>query len=170
MTSPTDRDPIARASAAVSQAARWFANAGLIVMSGIIAWQVFARYVLNASPAWAEQAALLLMIWYVLFAAAAGVREQFHIRISVAVGALPVRLQRTMAVIAHAIVGAFGVAMFKWGIDLTAATWEHVIPTLALPRGVAYIPIPAAGLLIAAFSLEHIVAVLRGTEVTPTWN
>lgn len=166
----TGPGPFARASAAISQAARWFANAGLIVMSAIIAWQVFARYVLNASPSWAEQAALLLMIWYVLFAAAAGVREQFHIRISAFAGKLPEQLQRATAVMAHAIVGVFGLAMLKWGVELTAATWQHVIPTLALPRGVAYIPIPAAGLLIAIFSLEHIVALLRGTEVTPTWN
>ena len=70
-------------SARISRYTRWFACAVLMVMTAIIGWQVFARYVLNASPAWAEQAALLLMIWYVLFAAAAGVREGFHIRIGV---------------------------------------------------------------------------------------
>ena len=66
-------DRLARLSAATSQFARWFAGAGLLVMTLIISWQVFARYVLNASPPWAEQASLLLMIWYVLLAAAAGV-------------------------------------------------------------------------------------------------
>jgi len=163
-------DPFARASRALSLAARWFANAGLIVMSAIIGWQVFARYVLNASPAWAEQAALLLMIWYVLFAAAAGVREQFHIRIRVVAGALPGPARRVTAFVAHALVGAFGLAMLWYGIELTVATWQHVIPTLGLPRGVAYIPIPAAGLLIAGFSLEHLVALARGREVAPAWN
>jgi TRAP-type C4-dicarboxylate transport system permease small subunit len=157
-------------SAGLSQAARWFAGAGLIVMTAIIAWQVFARYVLNASPAWGEQAALLLMIWYVMLAAAAGVREQFHIRIGVFVETLPARLQRPAIVFAHAVVCAFGVALVFWGVELTLATWEHVIPTLALPRGVAYLPMPLAGLLIAGFSAEHIVAVLRRAEVPETWN
>ena len=157
-------------SAGLSKGARWFASTGLIVMTAIIAWQVFARYVLNASPAWGEQAALLLMIWYVMLAAAAGVREQFHIRIAVFVAALPVAMQRPAIVLAHAIVAAFGVALVYWGIELTLATWEHVIPTLALPRGVAYLPMPLAGLLIAGFSIEHIVAVLRNIEVRETWN
>lgn len=162
--------PLAGASLAVSRAARWFANAGLIVMSAIIGWQVFARYVLNASPAWAEQAALLLMIWYVLFAAAAGVREQFHIRITVFADALPEGGRKAAALAAHSAVALFGAAMVWWGSELVHATWSHVIPTLGLPRGMAYLPIPAAGLLIVAFSLEHVIAVLGNREVVKGWN
>lgn len=161
---------ISRFSAFISQFARWFAGAGLIIMTLIIAWQVFARYVLNASPAWAEQAALLLMIWYVMFAAAAGVREGFHIRIAVLEDALSGKSQRMVRVLAHTVVGLFGVAMAVWGSELVSATWQHVIPTLGLPRGVAYIPIPITGALIFFFSVEHIVALFRRSEVTPTWN
>ena len=161
---------VALISEKVSLFAKWFAGAGLLLMTAIIAWQVFARYVLNASPSWAEQAALLLMIWYVMFAAAAGVREGFHIRISVFVRSLPERLQRAVNFIAHVTVGVFGVAMAFWGVDLVRETWQHVIPTLGLSRGVAYIPIPAAGVLIAFFALEHIAADIRGTEVKELWS
>ena len=35
----------------------------LALMMVILTWQVFSRYVLDSSPAWAEQAALVLMIW-----------------------------------------------------------------------------------------------------------
>ena len=50
------------------------AAVGLVLMTLIIGWQVFGRYVLNSSPSWSEQASLALMIWYVSLAAAAGVR------------------------------------------------------------------------------------------------
>ncbi|HEX9852362.1 MAG TPA: TRAP transporter small permease [Woeseiaceae bacterium] len=159
-----------RLSATISQLARWFAGAGLLIMTLIIAWQVFARYVLNASPAWAEQVALLLMIWYVMFAAAAGVREGFHIRIAVVEDAMPLRVRRLIRLLGHAVVGLFGVAMAIWGTELTIATWGHVIPTLGLPRGVAYIPFPIAGVLILAFSVEHMLAIARGSEVSGQWN
>lgn len=154
----------------VSASAKWFAGTGLMLMTAIIAWQVFARYVLNASPAWAEQAALLLMIWYVLFAAAAGVREGFHIRISVLSNALPDKAQRAMQAAAHIIVGMFGLAMVWWGAELIAEVWGHVIPTLGISRGWAYVPMPLAGLMIAAFAAEHLVADLRGREVEKVWN
>jgi TRAP-type C4-dicarboxylate transport system permease small subunit len=154
----------------ISLVTRWFACVGLLIMTAIIGWQVFARYVLNQSPAWAEQAALLLMIWYVMFAAAAGVREGFHIRIGVVESALPPGPRKVVRIVAHLLVGLFGAAMAFWGTELVAATWQHAIPTLGLPRGVAYIPIPASGLLILGFSLEHVVAEWRGREVRKAWN
>lgn len=157
-------------SARISLFARWFAGIGLLIMTAIIGWQVFARYVLNESPAWAEQAALLLMIWYVMLAAAAGVREGFHIRIGLLENALQPRGRRLIKTLSNTIVAVFGLAMIIWGIDLVRETWEHDIPTLGLPRGVAYLPMPIAGVLIVYFCIEHIVALWRGREVEGVWN
>ena len=50
---------------------RWligFGSIGLLAMTAIIGWQVFGRFVLNSSPSWTEQASLIMMIWYVMFA------------------------------------------------------------------------------------------------------
>lgn len=159
-----------RLSELASVVVKWFAGIGLILMTLIIAWQVFARYVLNDSPTWGEQAALLLMIWYVMFAAAAGVREGFHIRITIFAENLPDKPKRVVRLIAHAIVGLFGLAMAWWGVELVRETWQHVIPTLGLSRGFAYVPIAAAGVLIFGFSLEHVIAEIRAREVTKLWN
>ena len=163
-------NPFEEASKSVSLFAKWFAGLGLLVMTAIIAMQVFARYVLNDSPAWAEQAALLLMIWYVFIAAAAGVREGFHIRIAVFADNLPDGLQRPVAFIAHALVVVFGVAMAIFGVELAQETWQHVIPTLGISRGYAYIPIALSGVLITGFAIEQLVADLRSTEVSKLWN
>ncbi|MEO0972210.1 MAG: TRAP transporter small permease [Pseudomonadota bacterium] len=150
--------------------AKWIASIGLWVMTAIVALQVFARYVLNNSLAWAEQAALLLMIWYVFIAAAAGVREGFHIRIATFADKLPLAARRPVRVFAHAVVIAFGMAMVVFGVELASATWQHVIPTLGVPRGVAYLPISLSGALIAAFASEQLIAELRGREVRTAWN
>lgn len=157
-------------SALISNLARWVSGFGLVLMALIIAWQVFARYVLNDSPAWSEQAALLLMIWYVMFAAAAGVREDFHIRIRVFADAFPAAAGKAVRIVAHSVVALFGAGMVVWGTELAVTTWPHAIPTLALPRGVAYIPIPLSGLLIIGFSLERIAAEVRNREVAGTWS
>ena len=159
-----------RFSEKVSIAVRWFASAGLLLMTAIITWQVFARYVLNNSPTWGEQAALLLMIWFVMFAAAAGVREGFHIRIVVVADNLPQKPKQFVHLFAHAVVGLFGLAMVWFGVELVREVWQHVIPTLGLSRGYAYVPIPIAGLLIFGFALEHVVADIRGREVSKLWN
>ena len=157
-------------SGKISLLSKWVASIGLLLMTAIIVVQVFSRYVLNDSPVWAEQAALLLMIWYVFIAAAAGVREGFHIRIAVIAESLPEILQRWVRLLTHFLVLMFGVAMAVFGAQLAAATWEHVIPTLGLSRGLAYVPISVSGVLIVGFSAEQLLADLRSKELRPLWN
>lgn len=135
--------------------AKYFSGTALVLMTLIITMQVFGRYVLNASPVWAEQAALLILIWCVFIAAAAGMREGFHIRIAAVVDRLPNRLRGPTNLVSNAVVAFFGVAMIVFGVELASATWHHVIPTLGIPRGFAYIPISVSGVLITLFSIER---------------
>lgn len=133
-----------------------FAAGGLILMTAIIGWQVFGRFVLNSSPSWSEQAALILMIWYILFAAAAGFREGFHIRIALFESGFSLRNARRIRMAIDIVSVLFGLIIFIYGLQLVYLVWEHTIPALGLPRGVAYIPLPISGFLIMLFSLGHI--------------
>ena len=147
---------------------------GLVLMTVIVGWQVFGRYVLNSSPSWSEQAALTLMIWYVLLAAAAGVREGFHIRIVALEEAVGPKAKRGMRMVQDLIVAGCGVAMTFWGGELVIRTWEHIIPSLGLPRGLAYLALPISGVLIALFSLERMLEEAEGENVEdeedPRWS
>lgn len=161
---------IAALSRLLSRLSLAFAAAGLIAMTAIIAWQVFGRFVLGESPAWSEQAALVLMVWYVTIAAAVGVREGFHIRLTALVEALPPGGAKVCRIVAHLIVALFGAGLAYWGGDLVGRTWSHTIPTLGLPRGFAYLPLPIAGALIAFFAAEQLAAAVQGKEVEPLWR
>jgi TRAP-type C4-dicarboxylate transport system permease small subunit len=129
---------------------------GLVLMTVIIGWQVFGRYVLNSTPSWSEQAALALMIWFVSLAAAAGVRQGFHIRIVALEEAAPPALRKVMQVASHAIVGLCGAAMLVWGGELVLRTWSHSVPSIGIPRGLVYLGLPISGALMALFALEQV--------------
>lgn len=160
---------LAALSKASSRIALYASFAGMIGMTLIITWQVFARYVLNAAPAWTEQAALLLMLWFILFAAAAGVREGFHIRLTLIDEQLSAYRKLALRIFCHGVVLVFGGAMVWAGGGLVTETWSHAIPTLGLPRGVAYMPIAIAGALIVIYSVENIVHEIRGGEAERVW-
>lgn len=140
---------------------------GLLLMTFIIGWQVFGRYVLGSSPDYSEQAALALMIWFSCLAAAAGVREGFHIRIAALENVLPGKARFILQCAQQLVVAISGLAMLIYGTQLVMGTWHHVIPTLGLPRGLAYLCIPIAGLLIIFFCLEHLYILLRKREPEP---
>lgn len=131
--------------------------AGLVLMTAIVGWQVFGRFVLNDSPSWSEQAALILMIWYVFFAAAAGVHEGFHIRIALLENGLSEGRARMVRRVIHALVAGGGIVLLVYGAQLVWLVRDHVVPALGISRGFAYIPIPVCGLLIAIFAALHFV-------------
>lgn len=137
---------------------RWliaFGSLGLLAMTVIIGWQVFGRFVLNSSPSWTEQASLILMIWYVMFAAAAGVYEGFHIRIALIEEKFGERARPLLRLVA-VIVALVGLVLLVYGAQLCWAVRGNVVPSLGVSRSIAYIPLPISGLLMAIFALPQI--------------
>lgn len=133
---------------------------GIVLMTAIVGWQVFGRYVLNSTPSWSEEAALTLMIWYVSLATAAGVRQGFHIRIVALEEAVSPGLRRVMQFASNFVVAGCGAAMLIWGGELVLLTWDHVIPSLGISRGLAYLGLPLSGALMTLFAGERMLEVL----------
>ena len=73
-------------------------------------------------------------------------------------------------VVIHGLVGLFGAIMAYNGALLAISVMDYKIPTLGIPEGFNHVPVAIAGALILLFSIEHIVAILHGTEVEPAWH
>lgn len=129
----------------------------LALMMGVLCWQVLARYLLGSSPAWAEQTALLLMIWMTFLGSAAGIADGFHIRVAEGVANLPPHWSARAVRLANLLTVMSGLLIAWFGVMLVGETWQNAVPTLPLTRGAAYSVIPLSGLLIAVFAAVHLV-------------
>ncbi len=143
---------------------------GLIAVILCVQWQVVGRYVFNDTPTWAEALAMLLVLYVTAFGLAVGVRDAGHIGLESLVGFLPPVWQRRFGILIHALVGLFGVIMAHGSWQWMAAKWDEKKPMLPVPDGLDYLPLVVAGALIVLFSVEHIVALLQGKVVEPSWN
>ena len=146
------------------------AVAGLIGIVATVSWQVFGRYVLNDTPTWAESTALVLILYVTMFGAAVGVRDAGHIGLESLLILAPESVRLKLEVVIHLLVGSFGLVMAWNGGILAESVMAYKIPTLGLPEGINHLPSVIAGVLIALFSLEHIIALIRGDEVEPSWH
>jgi TRAP-type transport system small permease protein len=159
-----------RLCAALSKLSLVLAVIGLIAVIIAVQYQVFGRYVLNDTPTWAEALALLLVLFVTAFGLAVGVRDAGHIGLESLVALLPETWQRRIELVIHALVGLFGALMVHGGWIWASAKWGEKKPMLSVPDGIDYVPPMIAGTLIVLFSIEHIIANLRGEEVVPSWN
>ena len=156
---------VARVLGTLSTLALWISAAGMIAMTALVAWQVFTRYVLNASPSWTEPASVMIMSWFIFLGAAVGVRENFHMGFDVLVHFLPARATPWMRAISDTAVLVFGIGMVVYGLQLTIDTWTAILPVVHLPGGFTYMPIVAGGALMALFALERLVLRAAGVVV-----
>jgi TRAP-type transport system small permease protein len=156
--------------AALSKLCLILAVIGLIGVVLCVQWQVIGRYVFNDTPTWAEALALVLVLFVTAFGVAVGVRDAGHIGLESMVSLLPEAWQHRVEILIHLLVGSFGALMVYGGQLWMFAKWNEKKPMLPITDGIDYLPLVIAGALIVLFSIEHIVALLRGTVVEPAWN
>jgi TRAP-type C4-dicarboxylate transport system permease small subunit len=163
-------DAYTGACAALSKVALALAILGLLALILCVQYQVVGRYVFNDTPTWAEALALLLVLFVTAFGVAVGVRDAGHIGLESLIVLLPVRLRVRVEMLVHALVATFGVLMVHSAWRWATLKWGERKPMLGVPEGLDYVPLVIAGTLIVLFSLEHIVALLRGRTVEPAWS
>ena len=133
------------------------AGIALVLISAIIPWAVYTRYVLNRAASWPEPMAVLLMIVLTFFGAAACYRVGLHMRVGFFVSLLPVQLQRAIALLVEMLMALIALFMINWGIKLVAATWQNSIADFpSLSVGVTYLPIPIGGAILLLFVFERL--------------
>lgn len=133
------------------------AGAALVLISAIMPWAVFTRYVLNSAASWPETAAVLLTVVVTFFGAAACYRLGLHMSVSVAVDTFPPKLRRATDFIVELLMVIMAVFMLIYGYKLCEATWNNTIAEFPWLRvGIAYSPIPFGGLITLLFIIENL--------------
>jgi TRAP-type C4-dicarboxylate transport system permease small subunit len=145
-----------RAMDAIHNGCLFFAGASLVIITIIIPWGVFTRFVLNSASSWPEPMAVLLMIWLSFLSAVVCYREYLHI----GVGILPESLKGTPRAILGWVIEICmlitNLFMLWWGIKLVQTTWYQSIAEFpAVSVGFSYLPVPIGGLITVLFVIER---------------
>ena len=126
---------------------RWFKGAANIVAGGlflalfaVFVLQVTARFAFNKPMAWTDEAAVILYIWVILWAAAFVVPEREHVMFDLIWNSVGRRTRLAMRVVGNLLVG--GLAMVA-----IPGTWDYVrfmaregTPVLNLPFLWVFLP------------------------------
>lgn len=159
-----------RLCAAIARLCLQVGIGGLLLLVCAVLYQVVGRYVFNDTPTWAESGAVLLVLYVTMLGMAVGVRDAGHIGLESLLVLAPEGLRLKMELLIHALVLLFGLVMC-WQCSLLAhSVASYKIPTLGLSEAFKYAPPALAGALVALFSLEHILALVRGEEVVAAWH
>jgi len=129
----------------------------LVVITVIIPWGVFTRYMLGFGSSWPEPLAVLLMIWFSFMAAAVCYREGLHIGVSILANMVTGRKRIALGWLLEILMGATNLFLLIYGTRLVQATWYQVIADFqTVSVGISYLPVPLGGSIVVLFVIERL--------------
>jgi TRAP-type C4-dicarboxylate transport system permease small subunit len=145
-----------RAMDAIHNACLFVAGSCLVVITLIVPYGVFTRYVLNSAASWPEPMAVLLMIVMSFLSAVVCYREYLHIGVGVLPALLAEPAKSVLGWFLEACMLVTNLFMLVWGIKLVQTTWFQGIAEFPIvSAGMAYLPIPIGGALTVLFVIER---------------
>jgi TRAP-type C4-dicarboxylate transport system permease small subunit len=129
----------------------------LVLISAIIPWAVFTRYVLNSAASWPEPLAVLLTIVLTFIGAAAAYRLNLHMNVAYFANQLPPLYRKLLDLLVQLLMALIALFMVWWGALLVEVTWHNTIADFPfLSVGITYLPIPIGGGCLLLFIVERI--------------
>ncbi len=127
------------------------ASLALVTLVATFGWLVFGRYVLNVTPTWVEQLALLLICYITFLGAGVGVHEQTHLGVTVFRDMLPAPARKAVMLVIDVILALFGLCMLVASIELFNFGWSTLLPMLNIPESFRTLSAVLCGGLIMTF-------------------
>lgn len=144
----------------------WLLAAMIMVMSVLISWQVFARYVMGNSLSFSEEVSRFSMVWMAMLGAAYAYRYGSLIAVdllTIMSGPVLSRVLRLTVAIASCI---FAYVLLTQGWAITERVASQTAPSTRVSIGWLYASMPAGAALILVNAIGIVAADFAGEEVT----
>ena len=142
----------------LANACKIVALTGLVIITLVQSWQVFARYILNNSPGWTEPVSVFFMGMTVMMAAAVGVREGTHFSFSNILDSMPAGIQALVRRLLLALTLGVALLLAYWGMTLALDNWDVSMAGAPIPAGIRYVPFAIGATIMALFAAERLLA------------
>ncbi len=125
----------------------WFAQLLIVALVTIIAVHVFMRYALGGGLRWADEVALILVVWFTFIAMALGVKKDLHVGIDVLPKRLPGWMNTGLVKLRASVILAVALVLVYYGRGLVRVGMRSTLPATGAPAGIQHLAMPVAGVL-----------------------
>jgi TRAP-type C4-dicarboxylate transport system permease small subunit len=133
----------------------------LVLITVVVTWQVFSRYVLGSPSSFTEELARFLLIWLTLLGCVFAYRQNSHLGLDMLYTQAVGLQKRVMYYFIHVCVAAFALCVMVIGGYLLMNMTDQLGQSSAVMGiGISYVYmiVPISGILIVVYALKAIVA------------
>ena len=129
--------------------------------------QITARFGFNKPLAWSDEAAVILYVWIILWAAATMVPQREHVAFDLVWNLANPRWRRILQILGNALVGGLALVALPASWDYVRFMAREGTPVLGVPLMAVYVPFIVLLLAMVLHSVGQIVQALRGPMDSP---
>jgi TRAP-type C4-dicarboxylate transport system permease small subunit len=122
-------------------------NVLLVLMTLLVTYVVFMRYVMNDTPVWGEETVRLFLVWLTFLGASLGLGNDTHIRLNAIDTFLSPKILKMMDWFSIVILFLFSLFMIIEGINMAMLGTGSKLPGLGIQTAWVFAAIPIAGIL-----------------------
>jgi TRAP-type transport system small permease protein len=148
--------------AAIDRAIELFVAAIFVAMVAVGFFQVFSRFVLNATPSWSEEIQIFGHIWLVFLAIPIAYRRGAHITVEAIRRLFTPLMNRAFDLFVEFLWAGFAIATAYYAYRVSLVTGRSVSPGLEMPMSYPYY-----GMIIGAVYLLFVVLRRLAGETPP---
>jgi TRAP-type C4-dicarboxylate transport system permease small subunit len=129
----------------------------LILITTVVCWQVFSRYILSSPSSFTEELARFLLIWLTLLGAAYAYRHKVHLGLDMIYSQANQTQQKIMYCIIHFSVAAFALCVMiigGWSLVNMTSKLGQSSPVMGIDISLVYTVVPLSGLLILIYAIH----------------
>lgn len=139
----------------------------LVVMTLLVLWQVFSRYVLNAPSSFTEELVRYFLIWTGFVGAAYAFSTREHMALTILRDKLPVEHRRIVTILVDVIILLFALGVLViGGVKLAVAAKMEYSALLGVPRSLVYAMAPISGVFIIVAQIINLYEDFTGRELS----
>lgn len=136
----------------------------LAAMAGLVFVNVFCRFVLKFSLSWADEMAMVLLVWLTFLGAGAAMRDRMHYAFDYLVRALPARGRRAVKAGGHLLCLAMTLLLLHWSGRVVFLITDWVMPATGMPRSWVYAACPVGCVFLLLYQGRNLIADWRAPE------
>lgn len=152
---------LVRAVDGVNWAIGWLLAVLMAIMTVLISWQVFARFIIGNSLTFSEEVARFSTVWLTMLGAAYAYRRGALIAVELLSDILGPRKAVVLKVIVAMASATFALVLLHYGIEITERVMRQTAPSTRVSMAWLYAAMPAGAAMIFLNALAIIADTFR---------
>jgi len=137
----------------------------LFVMSGVVAANVFGRFILGSSISWGEEVAKILLTYLTFFGAAYAMQDNSHYSFDFIIRKLPDKLLRFFLIFRWSVIIIISVIIIYYSTEVTIRMTDWIMPSSGINRALVYGATPVGIILLLFYSLRNLIEDIKNPHI-----